>query len=55
LFILERDFESKKHRYSANSYIEVLENRVLEHYYDDLVFIQDNALIYTVIKVKEWF
>jgi hypothetical protein len=53
LFILERDFESKKYKYSINSYIEVLENRVLEHYYDDLVFIQDNALIYIVIKVKE--
>jgi hypothetical protein len=53
LFILERDFKSKKHRYSANSYIEVLKNRVLEHYYDDLVFMQGNALIYIVIKVKE--
>jgi hypothetical protein len=53
LFVLERDFESKKHRYSVNFYIEVLENRVLEHYYDDLVFMQDNAPIYTVIKVKE--
>jgi transposase len=55
LFILERDFESKKHGYSANSYIEVLENRVLEHYHDDLVFMQDNAPIHTAIKVKEWF
>jgi hypothetical protein len=55
LFVLERDFESKKHRYSANSYIEVLENRVLEYYHDNLVFMQDNALIYIVIKVKEWF
>jgi hypothetical protein len=53
LFILERDFKSKEHRYSTNSYINVLENRVLEHYYDDLVFMQDNALIYIVIKVKE--
>jgi len=53
LFVLERDFESKKHRYSANSYIEVLENRVLEHYHDDLIFMQDNAPIYTAIKVKE--
>jgi len=38
LFVLERDFESKKHGYSANSYIEVLENRVLEYYHDDLIF-----------------
>jgi hypothetical protein len=39
LFILEYNFELKKYRYSANSYIEVLENRVLKHYYDNLVFI----------------
>ena len=25
LYIMDRDFESKKHRYSANSYIEVLD------------------------------
>ena len=37
LFVLERDFESKNHGYSANSYIEVLEDRVLEHYHDDLI------------------
>lgn len=55
LYILERDFESKKHGYTANSYIDVLEARVLEHYHDDLVFMQDNAPIHTAKKVKEWF
>jgi hypothetical protein len=53
LFILFRDFESKKHEYTANSYIEVLEARVLEHYYDGLIFMQDNAPTYTALKVKE--
>jgi hypothetical protein len=52
---LERDFESKKYGYTANSYIEVLEARVLEDYYDSLIFIQDNAPIHIVGKVKEWF
>ena len=28
LYIIDRDFESKKHRYSANSYIEVLDAEV---------------------------
>jgi hypothetical protein len=55
LFIMDRDFESKKHGYSANSYIEVLEARVLEHYTEDLIFMQDNAPIHTARKVTEWF
>jgi hypothetical protein len=53
LFILERNWKSKKYRYSANSYIEVLENRVLEYYYNGLIFMQDNAPIYTATKVRE--
>jgi hypothetical protein len=39
LLILERDFESKKHRYSANSYLALLEDLVVPHYTDDLIFI----------------
>ena len=53
LFILERDFESKKHRYTADSYLQVLENRLLNFYYNELIFIQDNAPIYTAIRVRE--
>jgi hypothetical protein len=29
LYIIDRDFESKKHGYSANSYLEVLTDQVL--------------------------
>ena len=53
LLILERDFESKKHRYSANSYLALLKDLIIPNYTDDLIFIQDNALIYTAKKVKE--
>ena len=50
-----RDFESKKHEYSAKSYIEVLDARVREYYTNDLVFMQDNASIHTAQTVKDWF
>lgn len=55
LYILERDFESKKHGYSANSYIEVLDAQVAQHHREDLIFMQDNAPIHTARKVREWF
>jgi transposase len=54
LYIIDRDFESKKHGYSANSYIEVLDTNV-QYMEDDMVFMQDNASIHTAIKVKDWF
>ena len=55
LLILERDFESKKYRYSANSYLALLKDLVLPNYTDELIFIQDNAPIHTVRKVTTWF
>jgi transposase len=55
LLILERDFESKKHGYSANSYLALLEELVVPNYTDDLIFMQDNAPIHTAKKVTKWF
>ncbi|KAF4633416.1 hypothetical protein G7Y89_g4708 [Cudoniella acicularis] len=58
LYIMDRDFESAKHRYSTELYLEVLNAEVglifstLEPGYE---FMQDNASIYTASKVKEWF
>jgi hypothetical protein len=58
LYIMDRDFESAKHGYSANSYLEVLEAEVgpifteLDNGYE---FIQDNATIHKAYKVIEWF
>jgi hypothetical protein len=55
LYQLERDFESKKHGYSANSYIQVLNDNLLGIYDPELIFMQDNAPIYKTRKVTEWF
>jgi len=55
LYIIDRDFKSTKYRYSANLYLEVLDNQVVKYYKEGLIFIQDNALIYTASSVKEWF
>src|SRR6266487_50662 len=54
LYIIDRDFESKKNGFSANSYIEVLDAHV-QYMNNDLVFMQDNASIHTAQKVKDWF
>ena len=59
LYIMDRDFESKKHGYSANSYIEVLDAMVapaVEELDDPgYIFMQDNASIHTAYKVQDWF
>ena len=54
LYIMDRDFESKKNRFSAISYIKLLDVYI-QYIDDDLCFIQDNASIYTTQKVKDWF
>jgi hypothetical protein len=58
LYIMDRDFESKKHGYSANSYLEVLEAELAPVYTElgpEYVFMQDNAAIHTAHKVQDWF
>ena len=55
---MDRDFESKKHGYSVESYLEVLEAKVALIFKDlelGYKFIQDNASIYKAKKVKAWF
>jgi hypothetical protein len=58
LYIMDRDFESKKHGYLAESYLEVL-NAEVEPAYRKLgkgyTFMQDNTSIHIAKKVKEWF
>ena len=58
LYIIDRDFESKKYGYSANSYIEVLDVEVkpVFNIFDlGYLFMQDNASIHTAYKVRNWF
>ena len=55
---MDRDFELKKHRYFANSYLEVLDAEVAPAYTSldpKYVFMQDNAAIHTAYKVYNQF
>src|SRR5204862_6870247 len=53
--LIYRDFESKKHGYSANSYLEVLEDQLPKCWMPGLIFVHDNAPIHTANAVKKWF
>ena len=58
LYIMDRDFESAKHGYSAESYLEVLEAEVAPTYTlleKGYKFMQDNASIHMAHKVWDWF
>jgi DDE superfamily endonuclease len=57
-YIIDRDFESAKHRYSARSYLEVCEAEVapiFEELDNGYLFIQDNASIHRAYSVRDWF
>jgi len=55
LYPLERDFESKKHGYSANSYIKILKDNIGVIWEPGALFQQDNAKIHSAKKTKKWF
>jgi hypothetical protein len=58
LYIMDRDFESAKHGYSARSYLEVLNAEVapiFEELDPGYEFMQDNASIHTAHSVRDWF
>jgi Transposase/DDE superfamily endonuclease len=58
LYIMDRDFESQKHGYSAQSYLEVLDGEVagiFERLDLGYEFMQDNAPIHTAYVVRDWF
>ena len=59
LYFIDRDFKSKKHKYSANLYIKVLD-AIVAPVIEELnnlgyIFIQDNAFIYIAYLVRNWF
>jgi hypothetical protein len=49
---MERDEESKRGGYSANSYIQVLDAQIPTIYEPGMIFMQDNTPIHTAGKVK---
>ena len=55
LYLLERDWESKKQGYSAASYIRILDHNLAGIWEPGLVFMQDNAPIHSAKKTKLWF
>jgi hypothetical protein len=51
---MDRDFESKKYKYSAKSYLEILDTEIKPNYTrKGYIFMQDNAFIYTAKVVKD--
>ena len=55
LYLLDRNFEFKKHGYSAVSYIQILDHNLADIWEPGLVFMQDNASIHRARKSKLWF
>lgn len=53
LYALSRDPKVKRNGYSANSYLELLDDSLLGIYGPGLIFMQDNASIHTAKKVKK--
>jgi len=52
LVVMDRDKAAKRGGYSANSYLNVLEQAIPTIYEPGLLFMQDNASIHTVYKVQ---
>jgi hypothetical protein len=51
---MDQDFESKKYRYSTNSYIEVHDAKIGSYYPGTrYIFMQDNASIHAAKKLKD--
>ena len=55
IVIMDRDPDSEKSGYTANSYLTVLRDQIPRIYQPGRIFMQDNARIHTAKKVTEWF
>jgi hypothetical protein len=54
LALMERDPESPKGGYSANSYIQILDEFLTPAYFPGYIYQQDNARIHTAKKTQNW-
>ena len=55
LVVMERDSNSPKNGYTANSYLKVLDDQLSDDWLEEMHFVQDNAPIHTAKSVKDWF
>ena len=55
IVIMDRDPDSEKSGYTANSYLAVLRDQIPRTWQPGMVFMQDNARIHTAKKVQKWF
>jgi DDE superfamily endonuclease len=55
LVLMERDKESERGGYSANSYLKILDEEMPKCFEPGRVFMQDNASIHIAKKVAQWF
>jgi DDE superfamily endonuclease len=53
--IIDRDPDSEKSGYNANSYLIVLNDQLPRTWQPGMTFMQDNASIHTAKKIKKWF
>jgi DDE superfamily endonuclease len=51
---MNRDKEGERNGYTANSYLDILEEQISICYEPGRTFMQDNARIHTAKKVKSW-
>ena len=55
VIIINRDLNLEKSGYTINSYLTILNDQLSRIWQSEMTFIQDNARIHTVKKVKKWF
>ena len=55
VIIMDRDPDSEKSGYTANSYLTVLNDQLPRTCQPGMTFMQDNARIHTAKKIKKWF
>jgi hypothetical protein len=55
IVIMERDPEAPKKGYSTRSYMKCLDKELSEPWFQDMIFMQDNAPIHKLSLARSWF